>query len=320
MRIPPRRSRAGFTLVELLVVIGIIAVLISILLPALSAARRQANTVKCLSALRQVGACFMLYARDYKGVMPLVRGESNDGSIPYERFHSDSGDKYWTDWLMPYYNKNAVSTGTPTVAQFDAARKTVFWGCPNWTPQIGGTAGSYGYQYAAEYGGVLRVFETGYSMNPFPAYKPNYPADPYALLPVNEALVRSNAMGRPHGKWYQLSQFTQPAERLLVADANLWLLLFSPTDSSGTIVPQPVARYAADSASPHTGLTNLDRYRHGKPPAIKSGKFGSDPVTTSSKADPNGGKTAFNVLFADFHAATLFDIRDGYKAIRMRYP
>jgi prepilin-type processing-associated H-X9-DG protein/prepilin-type N-terminal cleavage/methylation domain-containing protein len=68
----PRTARPrAFTLVELLVVIGIIALLISILMPSLSRAREQANLVKCMSNLRQVGTAMMMHATEHRNYVPL---------------------------------------------------------------------------------------------------------------------------------------------------------------------------------------------------------------------------------------------------------
>ena len=68
-----RRQRSAFTLIELLVVISITGVLLSILMPALSSARRSAKSAICLTRLRTAGQGLVLYANDSHDTLPPAR-------------------------------------------------------------------------------------------------------------------------------------------------------------------------------------------------------------------------------------------------------
>ena len=87
IRVPPARPiRRGFTLVELLVVIGVVATLIALLLPALNRARGSARGVACLSNLRQMAVAANLYANGNNGSYPSAYFETYDG--PITQFHA----------------------------------------------------------------------------------------------------------------------------------------------------------------------------------------------------------------------------------------
>jgi prepilin-type N-terminal cleavage/methylation domain-containing protein len=78
LRVSLRGCRRAFTLVELLVVIGIIAVLISLLLPAMSRARRQANRTVTLAHLQQIGQAMANYAVEFRGARPTNLTDQNE--------------------------------------------------------------------------------------------------------------------------------------------------------------------------------------------------------------------------------------------------
>ncbi len=78
----------GFTLIELLVVVAIIALLLSILLPALGKARAEAKNSLCLSNLRQLALATTYYADDNRSRLPYIKGENNDGmNAPFFQYH-----------------------------------------------------------------------------------------------------------------------------------------------------------------------------------------------------------------------------------------
>src|SRR5438552_656686 len=137
------QRRRAFTLVELLVVIGIIAVLIALLLPALGKAQRHARQVVCMSNERQLIQAVIMYAGDWKGVFPGGPGFIN--GVYYPRLAA------WDTEAQNPYSCNADEQWGPTFLAKYVTKSTKIAGCPG-EPDVQTTGTSFAskrtsYQY-----------------------------------------------------------------------------------------------------------------------------------------------------------------------------
>jgi prepilin-type N-terminal cleavage/methylation domain-containing protein/prepilin-type processing-associated H-X9-DG protein len=152
-----RLFKRGFTLVELLVVIGIIALLISILLPALNQARITANRIKCATNLRTMGQVAMQYATDNKGMVLRNYTPSDVMTVGGE-------DQNWID-LLVRSNRTKLSEAQPTkyTTTYDKKAsityKTIGWlQCPsNPTPDMTVSYVTNGCDIKGSKGGSLKI-------------------------------------------------------------------------------------------------------------------------------------------------------------------
>lgn len=159
------KRRHGFTLVELLVVVAVIALLLAILLPSLNKAKQQAQAVSCASQLRQIGTAFYAYASENQGYLTpfnlhKTSPASESAQIPYN---------YWADLLVnggylgsgnevaPYDNKGKYRKGVlmcPTAMRIPNKAGAYTWAS---------TGGSYGVNISHRSDPNLKLFDYAYS-------------------------------------------------------------------------------------------------------------------------------------------------------------
>jgi prepilin-type N-terminal cleavage/methylation domain-containing protein/prepilin-type processing-associated H-X9-DG protein len=238
-----RRKAAGFTLVELLVVIGIIALLIAILLPALNKAREQSVLVQCMSNLRQCGAAIMNYATDSSGaiVPTVVWGQnSNPPAIANNANAAGWMDDEWAVLLVSrgYIPNQQIANPLSTVAATSilvcpAVRDTLIGtnitGLPAASSNDGfdrrvslhlqpGLLVDFGY-------GINGSVYTGTLQNPTGGTDPvNGSGQTPATLPLNivSQAISTNAAAEPFPANYHMAHFKNSALVVILYDGSEW--------------------------------------------------------------------------------------------------
>lgn len=297
VRDPQSPVRAAFTLVELLVVIGIIAILIAILLPALSAARRQAGTAQCLSNLRQIGQALNLYANENHGAWPVQQHYSSlTAPVAYKGV---SRDDRWNYFLLKYMVSRARHEAFSVVHSGSGS-----------SGNITGGPGMADYKDTALFCPVSEEFkdalaanilavQTGYGMQKWPLNSETYPpigTGDSAYLgfgsPPGAKWARIRIGASANGTYFKASTWQkQGSERIVIADARSYDLDVQPWPVSG-VIPEQTPGFQYDGAN----LDQADRYRHGR----------------------RSTKIAYNALYCDGHAVTLTDMKSLYLGVRRR--
>ena len=173
---PFRKARRGFTLIELIVVISIIALLIALLLPALRNAREVARKTTCLNRVRSQVQAQHLYANDYNGFITPLRTKVR------MRFLNPAAD------LLPDYNNVEEYGGPGLLWKHGALREPQVFVCPSDQARASDSLRNGALSYNPNNGAILRI---SYS------YQPTSRAEPGSGVPdpSPKAFFRFGSLG-----------------------------------------------------------------------------------------------------------------------------
>lgn len=204
------KRRQGFTLIELLVVISIIALLISILLPALGSARDAARNVQCLSNLRQIATGMIIYAQD------------NDDLLPPARMSGPNiASNKQPPWWIQLGNANIIGTGA-TKDQTDSGGNVLV--CPSDTTTYNNNPPVFDWSgYACSYGVQHYVSWEDRNMDGVHDRLSNNTGSKYKQAPIPLANVRNPSqvimLSEPNDSWYVDTFFPNTHDP---SDADSW--------------------------------------------------------------------------------------------------
>jgi prepilin-type N-terminal cleavage/methylation domain-containing protein/prepilin-type processing-associated H-X9-DG protein len=295
-----RIRNRGFTLVELLVVIGIIAILVSILLPTLGRAREAANTIKCSSNLRSIGQGLLQYVSQNKMTFPASYVYEGMGLGPPQT--PAVADKGYLHWSGLIYGKGVASAAAFTCPSLDNDG-----GLPPTNPKNG----------LADSGQTIETPGVEDIQAPRMAYTLNE-----AICARNKFVVGFQGALRTY-QYVRAGQVRNSGATILASEfINNWMIVSdAPRNASGSFVcksHRPVHGFKAVSGSGANAL-NMEKLAFGAAfrrvtyaDLTPNAPMNYDPATTNSRLDwvgRNHGKGPYdlkktNFLYCDGHVET----------------